>query len=260
MSSNLAQIKTLLEKYNLAPRKTLGQTFLIDQNIIDNLIKAVKIEQGDAVLEIGPGLGTITKTLSENCKKIIAVEKDEKFTEILRDLQIKNVEIVEADILNYIKQNDISKYKIVANIPYRLTTFLIRNLLENANQPKEIYLIIQREAAERICAKEKKNILALSVQYYATPELCFKISKNSFWPKPKVESALIKIIPSKKYSEEDKIFFQLIKMGFSSPRKKLINNLTGNYKKAFLKTELNENIRAEDLKLEDWKKIIQEID
>ena len=263
--SNLEDIKKILDKYGLHPKKSLGQNFLIDQNIIDNIIKATEINKDDYILEIGPGLGLITKELDKHASSVLGVEKDTLFTKILNDFNFKNTKVVEADILDYIKENDISKYKIIANIPYYLTSNLIRHLLESFNQPKEIFLVIQKEVAERICAKEG-NILSISVKYYADPKICFTISKNSFWPSPKVNSALIKIIPNRKYKEEDKFFFKIIKAGFSSPRKKLINNLSSVLKIEKEKLEdvlksvnLSQEIRAEKLSLNDWIKIKEKL-
>jgi 16S rRNA (adenine1518-N6/adenine1519-N6)-dimethyltransferase len=148
---------------------------------------------------------------------------------------------------------------VVANLPYYLTSFLIRNLLEREDQPKEIYLIIQKEVAERICTQNKKNLLAISVNYYALTKKLFNISKNSFWPVPKVDSALIRIIPNREYSKDDKNFFKIIKAGFSSPRKKLANNLSSglnipkdDIRKILEKNGLNVEARPESLSIDEW--------
>ncbi len=258
--SNLEEIKNILQKYEIHPKKTLGQNFLIDQNIIDKIIKSAEIKKGEKILEIGPGLGLITKELDKYSDSVLAIEKDTLFTKILKGFGFKNTEIIEDDILKYIKKNDISDKKIIANIPYYLTSNLIRNLLESSNQPKEMFLVMQKEVAKRIC-EDEGNILSMSVKYYAKPKVCFYISKNSFWPSPKVDSALIRIIPSKKYEEIDKFFFKVIKAGFSSPRKKLINNLQALeiekdvLEKAFMESNLSLGIRAEKLSLEEWIKL-----
>ena len=260
MSSNFQEIKTFLEEYEISPKKSLGQNFLIDQNIVDKIIKETNISEKDLILEVGPGLGTITKALDKKAKKVLAIEKDTTFAIILKKQALKNTEIIEHDILKYIKENDISKYKVVANIPYYLTSFLIRNLLETENQPKEINLIIQKEVAERVCANKKNNQLAMAVGYYADAKKLFNISKNSFWPRPKVESALIQIKIKNKYSEKDKLFFKFLKAGFSAPRKKVINNLSEKLKidkpkleQVFIKNNIDISIRAESLNIEDWK-------
>lgn len=258
--SNLEEIKKILQEYEIHPKKTLGQNFLIDQNIIEKIVKSAEIKKEEPLLEIGPGLGLITKELDKMAENVLAIEKDTLFTKILRGFGFKNTEVIEDDILNYIKQQSLSGKKIIANIPYYLTSNLVRNLLETPNQPKDIFLVMQKEVAQRICAKEG-NLLSMSVRYYASSKICFYISKNSFWPVPKVDSALIRITPQKKYEEKDKFFFQLIKAGFSSPRKKLINNLSllkikkEVLEKAFEENEISFLIRAEKLSLESWIKL-----
>jgi len=259
--SNLEEARKILDKYDIHPKKSLGQNFLIDQNIIDKIIKATQIKKEDNILEIGPGLGFITKELDKYSCNVLAIEKDTLFIKILNEYNFKNTKIIEADILDYIKKNDISNYKIIANIPYYLTSNLIRNLLETYNQPKEMYLVIQKEVGNRIC-KDVNNILSVSVKYYADPKICFNISRNSFWPSPKVDSSLIRISPIKKYEEGDKFFFKVIKAGFSSPRKKLINNLSYGLKidkkkldEIFENNNLSKDIRAEKLSIEDWIKL-----
>jgi len=257
--SNLEDVRKILDKYEIYPKRSLGQNFLIDQNIIDKIIKAAEIKKEDKILEIGPGLGLITKELDKYSDSVLGIEKDTLFTKILNEFNFKNTKVIEADILEYIKDHDISEYKIVANIPYYLTSNLIRNLLESYNQPKEIYLVMQKEVAERICSNEG-NILSISVKYYAEPKICFSISKNSFWPSPKVNSALIKITPIKKYEEKDKLFFKIIKAGFSSPRKKMINNLSEilrikkeELEQVFEKANISKNVRAENLSVNEWR-------
>lgn len=261
--SNLEKIREILNKYEIYPKKSLGQNFLIDQNIIDKVVKVAEIEKQDKILEIGPGLGLITKELNKYSNSVLAIEKDTLFAKILKDFNLKNTKIIEADILEYIKQNDISDYKIVANIPFNLTTGLIRDLLETKNQPKEIYLIVQKEVGERICSN-KESILSISVKYYAEPKICFNISRHSFWPAPKVGSALIRIIPVKKYDEKHKLFFKIIKAGFSFPRKKLISNLSQGLKinkkeleVIFDKINLSKDIRAEKLSVLEWDKLFK---
>lgn len=150
-------------------------------------------------------------------------------------------------------------YKLVANIPYYLTSALIRKFLEEKTPPKKIILMIQKEVAQRICKKNKMSLLSLSVQFYAKPKILFYVSKGSFFPAPKVDSAVIEIIPKKTTPMESEIFFKFIKAGFSSPRKQLASNLAENYdlskdnfKKIFEKINLDPRIRAEDLTLKNW--------
>ncbi|MFA7142241.1 MAG: 16S rRNA (adenine(1518)-N(6)/adenine(1519)-N(6))-dimethyltransferase RsmA [Candidatus Paceibacterota bacterium] len=262
--SNLKEVKEILNKYDIYPKKSLGQNFLIDQNIIDKIIKVSQVKKEDHVLEIGPGLGLITRELDKISASVLAIEKDRVFFKILNDFNFKHTKVVEADILEYILCNNISKYKVVSNIPYYLTTNLIRNLLETKNQPKEIYLVVQKEVGERIV--KGGNLLSISIKYYAEPKICFYISKNSFWPKPKVESALMRILPFKKYEEKDKLFFKFLKAGFSAPRKKLINNLAFKLREdkeklelGFNKAKISKDVRAERLSVLNWKNLFDSI-
>jgi 16S rRNA (adenine1518-N6/adenine1519-N6)-dimethyltransferase len=267
----LKTVKNLLKTYGVSPSKHLGQNFLIDKNIIKKIVKTAKPLKNDVILEIGPGIGNLTQELAKKAKKVIAVEKDPKMCIILNNLNLKNVNIIEKDILKLdLKKELPSNYKVVANIPYYLTSKLIRKLLESENRPSQITLMIQKEVAERICnIKEKKNLLAISVWFYAKPEIKFSVSKNSFYPTPKVDSSVIQIkpynkTPSKEFSKK---FFYIVKAGFSHPRKQLINNFSQKLEKNKNKTSewlrknnISPQKRAEDLTLENWKKLTQTLD
>ncbi len=259
------EIKELLEKYRIKPNKRMGQSFLIDKNILDKIIETAHISKDNIILEIGSGLGNLTKRLAQKAKKVIAIEKDKKLIEPLKNTlrEYDNVEIIQGDIL----KNELKlplNYKIIANIPYYLTSSLIRKFLESENQPQEMTLLIQKEVAQRMTTKPPRmNLLSISVQFYAQPEITFHVSKNCFWPKPKVDSALIKMSEIKKPKGVDiERFFQLVKVGFSSPRKQLVNNLSsklgldrGGIKKTLIDIGLDEKIRAEGLRIEDWVKL-----
>ncbi len=252
------------KKISLKPNKLLGQNFLIDKNIIKKIINAAQIEPEDIILEIGPGKGKLTRQLIKKAKKVIAVEKDPRLTNFLKQefQNEKKLKIIEADILKFLKSWAEKKYKVVANIPYYLTSCLIRLLLESSNPPKKIILLIQKEVAQRICAKPPSmSLLAVSVQFYAQTEIIAYVKRQAFWPQPKVDSAIIKITPlAKKYSENFiSNFFSLVKAGFSQPRKQLKNNL---YQKLKINREkilaslaqigINPEQRAETLSLEKW--------
>jgi 16S rRNA (adenine1518-N6/adenine1519-N6)-dimethyltransferase len=249
---NAAEIKNLLNKYSVVPEKSLGQNFLIDKNISEKIIKAGDVSKKDTVLEIGAGVGCLTIPLSEKAKKVIAVEKDEKITPALEEVleNYPNVEVLKEDALSL--SLNIKKYKIVANIPYYITSLLIQKFLEQEDPASLIVLTVQKEVAERICAKPPRmNLLAVSVQFYATPKIIHRISKNSFWPIPKVDSAIIKIEPNKEKRslEFRKKFFSVVKRGFSHPRKQLRKNL--NLKEEEVKG-IDLKRRAETLTLEEW--------
>jgi len=279
-------IKGLLKKYKIKPLKYLGQNFLIDSSVFKKIIKAANLSKNDIVLEIGPGTGNLTIELAKRVKKVIAIEKDKRMVEVLKEVlkDFKNVKIIQGDILKtYNLQLTTYNYKVVANLPYYLTSPVIRKFLENppaGGQPKEMILMVQKEVGQRICSSKKMNLLAVSVQFYAKPEIISFISKNSFWPKPKVNSAIIKIIPhkprtffSKKVRGKSvlirinpRLFFKVVKAGFSHPRKKVLRNLEKelklNRKKVegiFLRNKIDFNSRAENLSLKDWLSLVQDL-
>ncbi|MDD5569371.1 MAG: 16S rRNA (adenine(1518)-N(6)/adenine(1519)-N(6))-dimethyltransferase RsmA [Candidatus Pacebacteria bacterium] len=253
-------------------KKSLGQNFLKDQNIVKKILQNAGINKGDAVLEIGPGLGALTFALAKQCRQLVAIEKDRILAEALKteikNSGLRNIEIVEADVREELKKGARGKvfrklgtpYKIVANIPYYLTSFLIKEFLELKNQPAEITIMLQKEVAVRIASKPPQmNLLALSVQYYAEPKILFFVSKNSFWPKPKVDSAIIRITPKRRNGKEALLFFKLARAGFSSPRKQLINNLSKNLnldkekiKSLLLSAGIRPEQRPETLSVKDW--------
>jgi 16S rRNA (adenine1518-N6/adenine1519-N6)-dimethyltransferase len=262
--------KEILKKYQAFPIKRLGQNFLIDKNVLRKIIEAAELSKEDVILEVGPGIGNLTIELAKKVKKVIAVEKDKRMVEILKEnlKNFKNVEIVEGDvreIICTIVKKMAEGYKVVANIPYYLTSHLIRKLLELKRKPKLIVLMVQKEVAQRICAKPPKmNLLAVSVQFYAKPQIISFVSKNCFWPRPKVDSAIIKIsnIKKQKPTKGEKLFFEIVKAGFSHPRKQLINNLSKGLKKNkkvveewLLNCGISPDKRAENLSIEEWKRL-----
>jgi len=266
---NITELKTTLKQHDLIPNKRLGQNFLIDKNILDKIIATADISKKDTILEIGSGLGTLTKELAQRAKKVITIEKDKKLIEILKQTlkNYKNIQIIQGDILRSDlckgRTSRLKSYKIIANLPYYITSPVIRMFLELNNQPQQMTLMVQKEVAQRICAKPPRmNLLAVAVQFYASPKIIFSVSKNSFWPRPKVDSAIIKISQIKKPEGIDsKKFFQLVKAGFSSPRKQLANNLEkilniprSQTKRALAdKCGLPHQARAQLLSIEDWK-------
>jgi 16S rRNA (adenine1518-N6/adenine1519-N6)-dimethyltransferase len=268
-------IKNLLKDYQIRPLRGLGQNFLVNKEAINRVIKAAELNPRDIVLEIGPGLGSLTQELAKKVKMVIAVEKDPKMVEILNETLkgFNNVEIIKNDILkifNFFPFPTGFNYKIVGNLPFYLTAPVIRQFLEGKNPPRTMVLVIQKEVGQRICAKPgKMSILAVSVQVYAEPEIISYISKKSFWPQPKVDSAIVKITPyngrRKNYAMVEFLrqgFFRVVKAGFSQPRKQLINNLTrqlnlnrSEAEKWLLKNNIKPIQRAETLSIEDWLKL-----
>ncbi|BFT95277.1 MAG: 16S rRNA (adenine(1518)-N(6)/adenine(1519)-N(6)) -dimethyltransferase RsmA [Minisyncoccus archaeiphilus] len=262
-------IKDQLTKSGLAAQKKLGQNFLHDANIINKMVDAGNITNNDTVLEIGPGLGTITKPLSKKAKTVIAIEKDSGIADWLeKELAsegIHNVRIIKGDALNELETIDLdlgNNYKVIANIPYYITSHLIRVLLEKENRPSSIVLMIQKEVAERICKKDDNSLLSISVNYYSYPKIIHTVSRNCFHPKPKVDSAIISITPKEEKEGKSftECFFKILKTGFSSPRKQLLKNLSqigerGEMESLIKASGLDPRQRAETLSLEDWKKL-----
>ncbi len=275
-------IKSLLKKYQARPLKRFGQNFLIDKKIIEKIIIASNLGPKDIILEIGPGIGNLTADLAKGAKKVIAVEKDPRMCEILKELleswNISSVKIINADILKIenwkLFENwklKIENYKVVANLPYYIVSPVIRKFLENTGgRPLQMILMVQKEVAQRICAKPPNmSILAVSVQFYAKPEIISFVSKKSFWPSPKVDSAIIKIIPKKLLAKPGlaKLFFRIVKAGFSQPRKQIVNNLSKMLKldkeKAkswLLKNNIQPERRAETLTIKDWISLTKHFD
>lgn len=253
-------------------KKSLGQHFLIAPHTIEKTVEAAHITKEDVVLEIGPGDGALTKELLLRAKKVIAVEKDGELVERLtqtfkKEIEAGTLKLIHDDIL----LGDFSafglvdkKYKVVANIPYYITGILIRTLLTNTVQPNTVVLIVQKEIAERIARDVKESILSLSVKAYGNPKYIGTIKPGAFRPSPKVDSAILLIENISRdffsgISEES--FFKAIKAGFSSKRKQVLNNLEKIEDKKtlvhiFEKLDIDIKIRAEDIPLEKWKKIV----
>jgi 16S rRNA (adenine1518-N6/adenine1519-N6)-dimethyltransferase len=264
---NLASKKTikgLLRNFQIRPSKKLGQNFLIDQKAVKKIIEAADLNPEDIVLEIGPGLGILTIELVKRAKKVVAVEKDPYFVRILNEeLRIKNVELIQGDILKIKNLKlKIKNYKVVGNLPFYLTAPVIRKFLEIKCPPKEMILVVQKEVGQRICARPPKmSILAISVQFYAEAKIVSYVSKKSFWPQPEVDAAIIKITPKKPPTSPGLagLFFQIVKAGFSHPRKQLINNLSTSLNlnkektaKWLLENRIQPARRAETLTVENW--------
>lgn len=254
----------------MKPKKSLGQHFLHDEKALKLIVSAADLKTDDKVLEIGPGKGVLTEKLFEKAKGVIAIEKDEALALELQN-KFSDTKIIEGDILEcnlpkLIEQNDFYNYKVVANIPYYITGKIIRLLFETKYSSSLIVLLVQKEVAERITStKGKMSILSNSVQYFGTPEIIDYVSKECFDPVPKVDSAILKIIPKadqKELRKNAKNFFKTVKIGFSSRRKTLVNNLSSGLKidkKNIIDTlktyGVSERTRAQELGVEDWKRL-----
>ncbi len=268
-----SSIQSLLKKHNLFPSHSLGQNFLIDEKVLAEIIEAADLKKSDLVLEVGPGPGNLTEKLAGRVRKVIAVEKDEKMAAFVQE-RLKNhpnIAIINRDIL----KTDISAliepgadWKVVANIPYYLTSPLIRLFLTLKQKPQEMILLVQKEVGERIAAGHKNaGVITVLVNFYGKAEIIDFVSKESFWPMPQVDSALIKIRaiaqPEGFDAPTTKNFFRLVKIGFSGRRKTLANNLSAGLKlpknetiKILEAVKLSPNARAQELSVEEWKKLL----
>lgn len=280
MSELLKTSKEICKMLEIKLSRSKGQNFLITEKIYDDIIKAAEVSSDDLILEVGPGLGFLTAKMAKIAKKVIAVELDDKLAAYLRmavdSNDIENVHIVNEDVMTFDLENYLQKinfkgrkYKIVANLPYNITSIFLRTFLSAKLKPVSLTLMLQKEVAHRIISQAPdNNLLALSIAYYGQAEIVREVKAGNFWPEPEVDSSVIKITLNglKSNSEEDKKFFRIAKMAFSSKRKMLRNNLSAGLKIKPLEIEsvllakgIDPRRRAEDLSLEDFKKLFAAI-
>lgn len=245
-------------------KKSFGQNWLRDEYTLDLIVDTAEISNQDTVLEVGPGLGYLTNKLAKQAGKLICVEADQDLIPHLihQYKDVNNVDVIQADILQYDLTKLPQSYLVVANIPYYLTSNLIRQFLESKNPPTRMVLMVQKEVAERIIAKPgQMSVLSFSVQYYAKAEIVGIVPKELFEPIPKVDSALIKIVLRIKpaFEADPKQLFQLVKAGFGEKRKMLRNSLSGGLNIETAKIEhllrlagLDATARAQELSIQQW--------
>ena len=236
--------------------KRLGQHFLTNKQIVTDILRAGEISKKDIILEVGPGKGVLTEALVQKAKKVIAVEKDKELVEYLREKfsKYQNIEIIYGDILKISNLSfPTSKFKVVANIPYYITSHFLRMFLSQTKfRPKLMVLMIQKEVAERIVAKNgRESLLSLSIKAYGKPQIIKIVRKGNFLPPPKVDSAVIKISDISdnwfvQHRMSHKLFFEVLRKAFQQKRKMLRHSLGKNIPEKYA------NIRPEELKLEDW--------
>ncbi len=280
MSSILEETKFIMKKYNIRASKRLGQNFLIDENVVETIVDCSNINEEDLVIEIGPGLGTLTSKLVEKAGKVICIELDSKMITILKDrfLLYKNFEVINDDVLkvdlkSLIKEEKangkIKKAKIVANLPYYITTPIIMKLLEEELDLESITIMIQKEVADRLVAipgDKNTGAITYTVYYYASSEKILEVPNTSFIPEPEVTSEVIKLNirkePVVKTQNKEKLF-KIIKCAFMQKRKTLVNSL---YNAKILqdkkqgieilkKLNIDENVRPEELTIEQFENI-----
>ena len=284
MENILEETKRIMKKYGIRANKSLGQNFLISNEVVEKIINASDIKENDMVIEIGPGLGTLTKFLLQKAKKVLCVELDKKMIKILNDRfsDYNNFELINEDILKVNlkkiiednkKTEQIANVKIVANLPYYITTPIIMKLLEEKLDIESITVMIQKEVADRLIeipGGKNTGAITYTVYYYCESEKIIEVPNNSFIPEPDVTSEVIKMNLRKEPAvkiQEPKIMFMIIKSAFMQRRKTLLNALTNT--KVFInkneglnilkKLNLNENIRAEELSIQDFANIAKAI-
>lgn len=270
------ETKYLLKKYNITAIRRLGQNFLIDDEVVQKTIDASEITKEDLIIEIGPGLGTLTKPLLERAGKVIAIELDERMINILNDrfsiynnFELLNDDVLKVDLKKVIEKNNFGKVKIVANLPYYITTPIIMKLLEDKLNIDSIVVMIQKEVADRLIAKpgdKMSGAITYAINYYTNPEKITDVKNSSFMPIPEVDSSVIKLNVLKEASvkvKNEEVLFKVIKMSFMQRRKTLLNSLANGkllknkkeLEKMMIDLELDLNIRGEKLTLEEFSKI-----
>ncbi|MGP1567314.1 MAG: 16S rRNA (adenine(1518)-N(6)/adenine(1519)-N(6))-dimethyltransferase RsmA [Peptoanaerobacter stomatis] len=282
MQTELSSAKTtknIIQKYGFKLTKSLGQNFLINENILNEIIEAADITKDDVVLEIGTGIGTLTSKLCERAKRVVAVEIDKNLLPILNEtlsayqnIDIINKDILKTDINEELKSLGINqKVKVVANLPYYITTPIIMKILEEKVNVSVMVLMLQKEVANRINAQHSTKdygSLSIAVQYYCDTQIICKVPKNSFIPEPNVDSLVIKLTVNEKRKveiEDEDLFFKLVRGSFAKRRKTILNSLTGyedltdkeKLEKLFEISQIDSKRRGETLTIQEFAKLTQ---
>ena len=269
-------VKDIIDLYGFRFSKSLGQNFLIDKNFVDKIVDGADIA-GKNVIEVGPGIGTISYEMAKNCKKLVLIEIDDSLIPILEEnmSDFENVTIIHQDILKTDLKEIQDKYfggesfEFVSNLPYYITTPIIEKIFEEDLDCKSMTIMVQKEVADRMLATEKdKDYWSLSVfvKYYSDAKLLTKVPKSVFMPQPKIDSAVLRLdlrIYDEKVNKEK--LFVLVKAGFLKRRKTILNSLSAvaekeDLKKVFEKLDIKENLRAENLSLDDFIRIANELE
>lgn len=262
--------RELMAHYGLDPKKSLGQNFMHDPNTLDKIVSVAEIEPNETIVEIGPGTGELTDALSREAKSVIAVELDDRLIPLLeaRFQKHTNVyfhfeDILKTDVVSLVGGKP---YSVVANVPYYITSYILRHLLEPQRKPRRIVITMQYEVAQRIVAKPgDMSLLAVSVQYYGKPMIMGRLNPAVFWPRPEIESAILLVDPHRAPIVDvpsDEAFFRVVRAGFSQKRKQLRNSLAGGLgirtlqSEALLQAaEVDPARRAETLTLPEWARV-----
>ena len=272
--TNIDTINNLLKEESTSPQKQFGQNFLLDKEVLQKLVEGAEITNEDIVVEVGPGIGTVTKELAEQAEQVYTFEIDKgKLPVLARTLKkYSNVSVINQDFLQvhfekFLKENEIKKYKFVSSLPYNISKKILQILLETKVKPAIISVLIQKEVAEKYVPKkpDKQTFLSNYLQLFAKGEIVHTFGPESFFPAPTVNSAILKIIVDKEAKINRKLV-RFIKSGFSRPRKKVSNVLagvlhkeTGEINEVFNIINLPENSRAENLSIDNWKVLFNQL-
>lgn len=276
----MIDIDRICKKYGIIAKKSLGQNFLKNSFVLDSIIEAGQLSDDDLVLEIGPGVGVLTERLIEKSKHVLSIELDERLIPILEGefKSATNYTLKHENILDVpnsrIKEDLGGDYKVIANIPYNITSPILRKFTEQEPVPKLCVFMVQKEVAQRVSAKAgAMSVLAIAVQFYTNVEYLETVPARDFEPAPKVDSAIIRLTPTNQNVEflkeaglDLKLFFKIVKIGYASRRKQLHNNLSAGLqlesdevKKLLVEFGLSENVRAQELEIKDWISLVKRL-
>ncbi|GHO86713.1 16S rRNA (adenine(1518)-N(6)/adenine(1519)-N(6))-dimethyltransferase RsmA [Dictyobacter formicarum] len=273
--TNVRELKNLLASHGMRPNKSFGQNFLIDRNILKKIVQAAETTSEDEVLEVGAGTGVLTRELAQLARRVVAVEIERDMLTLLAQTtrRYPNIELIARNLL-FLNPSEVfgqTPYKLVANLPYYITAPTFRHFLENPNPPRILVVMVQWEVAQRIIAEPGDlSLLAISVQFYGRPQIIARVPAQSFYPAPKVDSAILRIDVHEQaplsHEERDR-FFKVVQAGFSERRKQLHNSLTHglHHKNELIRTWMSEaaidsSRRAETLNIEEWIRLWRIID
>ena len=265
--TSVRELRNLLYAHNMRPNKAFGQNFLIDRSILSKIVEAAEISSDDEILEVGAGTGVLTRELAQHARRVVAVELERDMLALLAKTTsfYSNVELIARNLLflNPVEVFGQAPYKLVANLPYYITAPTFRHFLESANPPRTLVVMVQQEVAQRIVAQPGDlSLLAISIQFYGQPRIMARVPASSFYPAPKVNSAILRVDVQQDAPltpvERDS-FFRLVQAGFSERRKQLHNSLTHglHYKNEIIRAWLAEagieaSRRAETLSIAEW--------
>mgnify|MGYP001604579828 CR=1 FL=1 len=266
-------VRALLHRFGLRPRKRLGQNFLVDRSVLRRILAAADVDPTDTVLEVGPGAGVLTRELAGRAARVVAVELDTRLAHALQEsfAGTLNVEVINADILefDFVGHLGGGRYTVVANLPYYITSPTLRRFLEARVKPALLVVIVQREVAERISARPgEMSLLSVSVQFYANPCLVAVVPSGAFYPRPEVESAIVRldVLDRPAVDVDPSLFFRVVQAGFSARRKQLHNPLVQKLgiapqqvAQALAAVDIDTQRRAQTLSLEEWGALAREL-